>query len=156
MRLTTYLAPFLSLATAGALAQSRPLIEHTDVFKAGEGGDHSYRIPAIVTAADGSLTVFAEARKDNRATATLTSSRGAVRTAASRGAPMAVLDNPGEKWAASNPTPLLDRSNQRLWIFYNRWEPGHGTETSRPGTTNNHVMGTQQRRSRPLSLLTLR
>ena len=142
MRLTTYLAPFLSLAAAGALAQSQPLIEHTDVFKAGEGGYHSYRIPTIVTAADGSLTVFAEARKDNRGDPGYGDIDLVTKRSTDGGktwGPMAVLDNPGEKWAASNPTPLLDRSNKRLWIFYNRWEPGHGTETSRPGTTNNQV-----------------
>ena len=48
-----------------------------------------------------------------------------------------VLDDPGEGWSASNPTPVADRTNGRVWILYNRWEPGHGTNSSEPGTTNN-------------------
>jgi sialidase-1 len=117
-------------------------ITHIDVFRAGAGGYHTYRIPAIVTAADGSLVAFAEARKENRGDP----GYGDIDLVASRStdngatwSPMQLLDDPGEKWAASNPTPVLDKSNRRLWIFYNRWEPGMGTEKSRPGTANNQT-----------------
>ena len=123
-----------------ALAQS-PL-EHVDVFRAGEGGYHTYRIPTIVTAADGALIVFAEARKENRGDPGLGDIDLVFRRSTDRGktwSAMRVLDDPGEKWSASNPTPLLDRTNKRLWIFYNRWEPGHGTASSKPGTSNNQV-----------------
>jgi len=119
-----------------------PALEHVDVFRAGEGGYHSYRIPTIVTAADGSLTVFAEARKDNRGDPGLGDIDLVSRRSTDRGktwSAMRVLDDPGEKWSASNPTPVLDRTNKRLWIFYNRWEPGHGTASSKPGTANNQV-----------------
>ena len=54
----------LVLGCVSALAQ--PLLTHTDVFRAGVGGYHSYRIPALLTAANGSLLAFAEARRDNR------------------------------------------------------------------------------------------
>jgi sialidase-1 len=50
-----------------------------------------------------------------------------------------VLDDPGDGWSASNPTPLTDRDTRRVWILYNRWEPGHGTASSRPGTSNNQT-----------------
>lgn len=40
-------------------------VKHVDVFRAGESGYFAYRIPAIETAADGSLVAFAEARKYN-------------------------------------------------------------------------------------------
>lgn len=36
----------------------------SDVFVAGEGGVHTYRIPAMVTTRSGALLVFCEARKD--------------------------------------------------------------------------------------------
>jgi sialidase-1 len=129
------------LLPAVALA-AEAFITHTDVFRAGEDGYNTYRIPAIVTAADGSLVAFAEARKENQSdpgggdidlVAKRSSDNGATWST------MQVVDNPGEKWGASNPTPLLDRSNGRLWISYNRWEPGKGTENSRMGTMDNQA-----------------
>jgi sialidase-1 len=117
-------------------------ITHTDVFRAGEDGYHTYRIPAIVTAQDGSLVAFAEARKENQndpgggdidLVAKRSTDNGATWSR------MQIVDNPGEKWGASNPTPVLDRSNGRLWIAFNRWEPGKGTENSRAGTTDNQA-----------------
>lgn len=133
------LAILLSLAASCA---AQPLLQHTDVFVSGSEGYHSFRIPAIVTAADGSLVAFAEGRRDNRTdpgggdidlVARRSTDHGATWSA------LQIVDDPGEKWAASNPTPVLDRSNGRLWIAYNRWEPGFGTDASRPGTTNNQT-----------------
>ena len=49
-----------------AAAAERPL-KHVDVFVSGQDGYAGYRIPAIETAADGSLLAFAEARKYNLA-----------------------------------------------------------------------------------------
>ena len=46
-------------------SQAEPVLTHTDVFVSGEGGYFAYRIPAVETAADGSLLAFAEARKHN-------------------------------------------------------------------------------------------
>jgi len=124
------------------LAAINPLLTHTEVLRAGTHGYSAFRIPAIVTAANGHLLVFAEARRDNRGDPGL----GDINLIASRsvdnGANWStpqLIDDPGEKWAASNPTPLLDRSNGRLWIFFNRWEPGIGTDLARPGTTNNQM-----------------
>ena len=42
-------------------------------------------------------------------------------------------------WAASNPTPVVDRNQGRIWILFNRWEPGHGTLSSQMGTRNNQT-----------------
>ena len=129
------------LLPAVALA-AEAFITHVDVFRAGEDGYHTYRIPAIVTAADGSLVAFAEARKENQSdpgggdidlVAKRSSDYGATWSR------MQIVDDPGEKWGASNPTPVLDRSNGRLWISYNRWEPGKGTENSRAGTPDNQM-----------------
>ena len=117
-------------------------LEHVDVFRAGEGGYHSYRIPTVVTAADGSVVVFAEARKDNRGDPGYGDIDLAFRRSTDRGktwSAMQVLDDPGVKWSASNPTPVLDRNTKRLWLLYNRWEPGHGTVSSMPGAMNNQV-----------------
>ena len=37
-----------------------------DVYVSGEGGYHTYRIPAIIRCTDGSLLAFAEGRKDGQ------------------------------------------------------------------------------------------
>lgn len=47
-------------------AVAQPLVTQVDVFRAGVGGFHSYRIPALLTTANGSLLAFAEARRDDR------------------------------------------------------------------------------------------
>ncbi|MEZ5353709.1 MAG: sialidase family protein [Bryobacteraceae bacterium] len=132
----------LLLAILATPLLAQPLITHTDVFRAGADGYHTYRIPAIVTGANGNLVAFAEARKENRTDpgggdidlVCKVSTDGGQSWSAMR-----IVDDPGEKWAASNPTPLLDRTNSRLWIFYNRWEPGFGTDRSRPATMNNQT-----------------
>jgi sialidase-1 len=119
-----------------------PTLIHTDVFRSGTEGYHSFRIPAIVRAPDGALIAFAEGRKENRTDPgggdiDLVSKRSTDQGAT--WSPLAVIDDPGEKWAASNPTPVTDRDRKRVWIFYNRWEPGIGTERARPGTSNNQT-----------------
>ena len=61
------LIPVFALTVFGTplLARAEPPLTHTQVFVSGEGGYFAYRIPAIETAADGSLLAFAEARKHN-------------------------------------------------------------------------------------------
>src|SRR5574337_617961 len=61
-KLTQTLVLALSLVT---YARAEPLLIHTDVFVSGKDGYHTYRIPAIEAAPDGSLIAFAEARKYN-------------------------------------------------------------------------------------------
>lgn len=115
---------------------------HVDVFTSGTEGYHTFRIPALVTAPDGTLIAFAEGRKEN----TGDPGRGDIDLVCKRStdngatwSPVKVLDDPGQGWGASNPTPVTDRDTGRVWILYNRWEPGHGTESCRPGTDNNQT-----------------
>lgn len=136
-RLPAILAPVLACA-----AFAQPRWTHTDVFTAGTEGYHSFRIPAIVTAAGGALVAFAEGRKENRSDPGGGDIDLVFKRSTDGGitwSPLRILDDPGERWAASNPTPVLDRQRRRLWILFNRWEPGHGTATSRPGTANNQT-----------------
>ena len=116
-----------------------PLLAHTDVFTSGTDGYHTYRIPAIETAPDGSLIAFAEARKhglddpgfgqqDIDLVFKRSSDSGATWS------PMTVLEDPGERWSAANPATVVDRTQGRIWVFYLRSRPGRSTETSRPGT----------------------
>ena len=132
----------LLLALPSLVLAADAFITHTDVFRAGEDGYHSYRIPAIVTAPDGSLVAFAEARKENRSDPGGGDIDLVAKRSVDQGATwsrMQIVDDPGEKWGASNPTPVVDRANGRLWIAFNRWEPGKGTEASRAGTTDNQA-----------------
>jgi sialidase-1 len=55
----------LALALAFALHAAEP--EKTDLFRAGEGGYASYRIPGIVVTAKGTVLAYCEARKNNAA-----------------------------------------------------------------------------------------
>ncbi len=67
------LRPLLLATAALALLAPRPAlhaaastVDHVDVFTAGTDGYHTYRIPAVIRAKDGSLLAFAEGRKSGR------------------------------------------------------------------------------------------
>ncbi len=140
MRIRAWLPLLLAALPAGFAAE--PLITHTDVFRSGVEGYHSYRIPAIVTAPDGSLLAFAEGRKENRSDPGGGDIDLVLKRSVDQGATwsaLQVVDDPGDRWGASNPTPVVDREKGRIWIAYNRWEPGKGTESSRPGTADNQT-----------------
>src|ERR1043166_8189485 len=123
---------FKTLARAlsvGAGSRPEPLLTHTDVFSSSESGYHTYRIPAVEAAPDGSLIAFAEARKYNAADPgfgkqdiDLVYKRSTNNGAA--WSPMTVLEDPGELWSAANPATVVDRTNGRLWVFYLRSRPG--------------------------------
>ena len=141
MNTSRLLPPLLAVVmTAGLSAQ--PLITHKDVFNAGADGYHTYRIPAIVTANDGTLIAFAEGRRDNSHDPGNGDIDLVFKRSTDNGATwsaMTVLDDPGEKWGASNPTPVVDRSNGRVLIVYNRWEPGIDTPQAVAGTMKNQT-----------------
>jgi sialidase-1 len=114
-------------------------IRNTDVFTSGQDGYHTYRIPAIETAPDGTLLAFAEARKYNAGDPGMDkndidlvmkrSTDGGLTWSAMR-----VIEDPGEQWSAANPSTVVDRANGRIWLFYLRAKPGRSTGTARPGT----------------------
>jgi len=120
-------------------ASAEPLLTHTDVFVSGTDGYHTFRIPVVETAPDGSLIAFAEARKYNAADPGFGKQEIDLvyKRSTNSGAtwsPMNVLEHAGELWSAANAATLVDRSNGRLWVFYLRSRPGRSTDTSRPGT----------------------
>ena len=119
-------------------------IFHVDVFASGRDGYHTYRIPAIETAPDGSLLVFTEARKYNRHDPGMQGndidlvykrSTDAGRTWSE----MTVLDDPGERWSSCNPVTLLDRSAGRVWLFHNRTRPDRSSGSARVGTDDSQA-----------------
>jgi sialidase-1 len=129
----------LTVASVAASAGTQPLLTHTDVFVSGQNGYHTYRIPAVEAAPDGSIIALAEARKYNaddpgfgKQEIDLVYKRSTNNGAS--WSPMTVLEHAGEFWSAANPATLVDRTNGRLWVFYLRSRPGCSTDTSRPGT----------------------
>jgi hypothetical protein len=135
-RIAFNLFPAVSFA-ARALAE--PMWANTDVFISGADGYHTYRIPAIETAPDGSLIAFAEARKysasdpgGSKQDIDLVFKRSTNN--GTTWSSMTVLEDPGELWSAANPVTVVDRTSGRLWVVYLRSQPGKSTRTSRPGT----------------------
>jgi sialidase-1 len=47
---------------------------------------------------------------------------------------LSVIESPGERWSAGNPTPVLDRDTGRLWLHYLRCQPNRGVRAARPTT----------------------
>jgi len=133
---------FLSLSlvlTVAAVAWGQQPPAHVDVFFSGKDGYAGYRIPAIETAADGTILAFAEARKYN-----LSDPGGkgneidlVLKRSTDGGASwsaMKVIEHSGEFWSSANPATVVDRQNGRIWVFYLRCKPGRGSAEARPGT----------------------
>ena len=114
-----------------------PLLTHTDVFKSGEEGYTGYRIPALASLPDGTLLAFVEGRRDNKGDPGNGDIDLVMKRSTDQGrtwSKLTVVDNPGEKWSASNPSVVVDRTSGRVWLAYNRLMPRMGSENSRPGT----------------------
>lgn len=129
-------------------AQTLPAVVNTrqprhttdvDVFVGGVGYPN-YRSPSLVTAQDGALIALAEGRTGEEpgfygdTDLVMKRSLDGGRTWSA----MQVIESPrtfGEKLA--NPVSLVDESNGRVWVLYNRYEGNLGTIDSLPGTTNN-------------------
>ncbi len=118
-------------------------VEHHTVFKSGENGYHTYRIPSVIKAKNNALIAFAEARRDNKGDP----GRGHIdlvyklshdggRTWSS----LHILEKAKEGGSASNPTAVMDNKSGRIIIIYPLWEPGISSKRSRPGTSDNRVM----------------
>lgn len=112
------LIPFLLLLlSAVAPAGAVPAVEQTDVFTSGEDGYHTYRIPAIIRAADGTLLAFCEGRKSGGGDTgnidlLLKRSRDGGRT---WGAAQVLWDD-GDN-TCGNPCPVLDETTGTLWLL---------------------------------------
>lgn len=136
---------FASISVATLSPAAEPLLQQTDVFVSGQDGYFAYRIPAIETAAAGTLLAFAEARKYNlgdpgfgRQDIDLVLKRSTNSGAA--WSALQVIEDPGELWSAANPATVVDRKTGRVWLFYLRGQPGRNTYTARPGTDDIRIL----------------
>ncbi|MEO1994152.1 MAG: sialidase family protein, partial [Planctomycetaceae bacterium] len=120
-------------------ALAEPLLSRVDVLISGEEGYHTFRIPCLLTAGDGSLLAFAEARKHNASDPgfdnndidlVMKRSTDDGRTWSR----LRVIDDPGEYWSACNPVAVLDRTTGGVCLVHARTKPGRNSYTARPGT----------------------
>ncbi len=114
----------------------------TEVFTEGEDGCHTYRIPAVTQAGNGTILAFAEGRRDNaedpgggHIDLVCKSSNDGGQTWSSR----FFIDRSLEGWSASNPTVVAARGTDRIYLFFNRWKPGCGGRNSRAGSLDNQL-----------------
>lgn len=106
----------LSFALA-AFAPGAHAVEQIDVFTSGQDGYHTYRIPAVIRAADGTLLAFCEGRKNAGGDTgdidlLLKRSRDGGRTWS---AAQVVWDD--EANTCGNPCPVLDETTGTLWLL---------------------------------------
>ena len=125
--------------SAGAQAAQPRQTTTVDVFVGGVEYPN-FRTPSLVTTTNGTLIALAEGRTgdepgfggDTDLVMKRSFDGGLTWT------PLQVIENPsafGEKM--SNNTTVVDQTNGRVWVLYNRYEGNHGTVSSQPGTTNN-------------------
>ncbi|MDE2999432.1 MAG: sialidase family protein [Gemmatimonadota bacterium] len=93
----------------------------TNVFTSGEDGYHTYRIPAVLVATDGSLLAFCEGRRNDR------SDHGDIDLLVKRSgdggqswsAQQIVYGEPGEV-TIGNPCPVVDAETGTVWTLFCR------------------------------------
>ena len=121
------------LASATLLAGEAPF--QTDVFRAGENGYHTYRIPALIASGKGTLLAFCEGRRNSA------SDTGDIDVLLRRS-----FDG-GKTWASvqkiadmgedtvGNPTPVIERKSGTILLLL----------TSNPGRVTERQTGSRDR-----------
>ena len=136
MLLARWLPGSLLLSLAGLVLHAAPLrapeanraVSQVDIFRSGEDGYHTYRIPALVMTRKGTLLAFCEARKNSR------SDTGDIDTVLKRS-----FDN-GWTWSKmqvvadfgpdtiGNPAPVVEQKSGTIVLLLTR-NPGHENES---------------------------
>jgi len=103
---------------SGSSGSAAEILIQETLFKAGDNGYHTYRIPALLVAGDGSVLALCEARKNNR------KDHGDIDLVMKRSedggrtwSEMMILVDAGEK-TAGNPCPVLDGETGTVWLPY--------------------------------------
>lgn len=105
---------YLIFSTVAFSSSAFAEIDEQIIFKSGEGGYSNYRIPAIITAANGTLLAFCEARKDHRGDSgniDLILKRS-TDNGATWSSPQVVWDAGPD--TAGNPCPVVDQRTGRI------------------------------------------
>ena len=107
------------VVSAGAIARQDDATgpRLTEVYQAGDAGYHTFRIPSLLAARNGTLLAFAEARREGAADAgdidlVVKRSRDGGRT----WSPAQVVGDNGPN-TFGNPCPVLDRTTGTIWLL---------------------------------------
>jgi sialidase-1 len=118
------MAPALFLANQAAAAEPDPAAhEQSDLFTAGVGGYHTYRIPALIVTAKGSVLAFCEGRKTGGGDhgdldLVMKRSTDGGRTWSDL---QIVHEEGGDaKITIGNPCPAVDRATGTIWLPFCR------------------------------------
>jgi sialidase-1 len=110
-------------------------LQQIDLFRQGDGGVHTYRIPALIETHRGTLLAVADARHNS--TRDLPGKISLViRRSSDKGrtwTPMRTLrEVPEAQGGLGDPSLLLDRASGRIWCFHAFGPPGVGFFESTP------------------------
>ena len=107
-------------AQAGAKNTFSEFPKYT-VFSAGDDNVNSYRIPSLLTAKDGSLLVFCEARRESWQDKSRTDI--VVKRSTDNGRTWSVMQDltKGTTGAYMDPTPILDSNTGKVFLFTTFW-----------------------------------
>jgi len=135
LRVITRRAAMGILAAAPAWAKRRaPLFEQVELFRQGEAGVHTYRIPALVETRRGTLIAVADARHDStsdmpaRISLVMRRSRDGGKTWSAALTIRAVKEG-----GVGDASLLVDPRRGRVWCFHSYGPPGIGFGTAQPG-----------------------
>lgn len=104
--------------------------EKTVLWKNGDDGIRSYRIPALCTAPNGDLIVACDARKNNAGdlnvfqpiNITFRRSSDGGKTWTKPENSWTWTWNDKEKWSGSDPSFIVDEKAKKIFLFYNVWK----------------------------------
>ena len=101
------------------------MFRQIEIFEAGKGGYHTYRIPALAVSCEGTLLAFCEGRKYGRGDA------GKINLLLRRSfdggltwAPTQLIVAEGDK-TCGNPCPVVDQRDGTIWLPFCK-NPGEG------------------------------
>lgn len=98
-------------------AAPKPLLKQVEVFRAGEAGYHTYRIPALISTKRGTVLAFCEGRKNSREDTgdiDLVLKRSFDR-GMSWGQLQIIADHGAD--TIGNPTPVVDGDTGTIWLL---------------------------------------
>jgi sialidase-1 len=117
---TSLIAIGLSAGVLGARQPPPPAVSFIEVYQAGDAGYHTFRIPSLIAARNGTLLAFAEGRRAGGGDAgdidlVLKRSRDEGRT----WSPVQVIGDDGPN-TVGNPCPVIDRTTGTIWLLTTR------------------------------------